>query len=155
MTPAQSIIDEFEDAQKIATDNPNSLGVWMPILSQYSPGLVRQCQDAKTLAEMLVSEWLTKWMLRGKKEPSVKAKKIAGKFADHGYFQSHSRHVNSKHAKDVGLKIYGLESDQKFQDLVLSIFHSTTIAFDATPTMKIIENHNGKAFIKMNGPTTF
>ena len=25
MTPAQSIIDEFEDAQKIATDNPNSL----------------------------------------------------------------------------------------------------------------------------------
>ena len=55
----------------------------------------------------------------------------------------------------MGLKIYGLESDQKFQDLVLSIFHSTTIAFDAAPAMKTIENHNWKAFIKMNGPTTF
>ena len=76
MTPAQSIIDEFEDAQKkIAADNPNFLGVWMPILSQYSPGPVRQCQDAKTLAEMLVSEWLTKWMLREEKEPAAKAKK--------------------------------------------------------------------------------
>ena len=151
MTPAQSIIDEFEDAQKIAAENPNFLGAWMPILSQYSPGLVRQCHNAKTLAESLVSEWLAKWMFREEEEPSAKAKKIAGKFADHGYFQSHSRHINMKAAKDMGLKIEELESDQEFQDLVLSIFHITTITFNLAQVMKIIANHKGKAFIKTNG----
>lgn len=32
---------------------------------------------------------------------------------------------------------------------VISVFHSTTLTFQSTRAMKIIENHNGSAFIKI------
>jgi hypothetical protein len=50
----------------------------------------------------------------------------------------------------LGLRISDLESDQKLQDLVLSVFHATTFTFDSTPATKIIENHIGRAFIKQS-----
>jgi len=46
------------------------------------------------------------------------------------------------------LNIENLENDQELQDLVLSVFHATTHTFNGTTAVKIIENHNGKAFIK-------
>jgi len=42
-----------------------------------------------------------------------------------------------------------LEANQPVQDAVLSIFHSFTHTFNATPAVKIIENHLNKAFIKL------
>jgi hypothetical protein len=47
------------------------------------------------------------------------------------------------------LNIAHLEDDQVVQDLILSVFHATTHTFSGTPAVKIIENHLGKAFIKM------
>ena len=47
------------------------------------------------------------------------------------------------------LRIEYLEKDSQLQDLVLSVFHATTHTFSSTPAMKIIENQNGKAFIKI------
>jgi len=48
----------------------------------------------------------------------------------------------------MGLIIEDLEDDQEFQDLILSVFHATTHTFNGTNAVKIIENHNGKAFVK-------
>ncbi|GAI15319.1 unnamed protein product, partial [marine sediment metagenome] len=48
------------------------------------------------------------------------------------------------------LEIGNLEDDQDLQDLVLSVFHTTTHTFNATPAVKIIENHLGKAFVKQS-----
>ena len=42
-----------------------------------------------------------------------------------------------------------LEEDQQLQDLVLSVFHASTHTFNGTAAVKIIENHIGKAFIKL------
>lgn len=50
-------------------------------------------------------------------------------------------------AMKLGLKVTALEEDQALQDLVLSVFHATTIIFDRR-VIKIIENHLGNAFIK-------
>lgn len=74
--------------------------------------------------------------------------KIAATLADHQKFKSHARHINRQMAKEIGLIINDLEDDQKFQDLVLSVFHSTTHTFSGTSAVKIVENHLGKAFIK-------
>ena len=41
-----------------------------------------------------------------------------------------------------------LEDDDKLQDLGLSVFHATTHTFAATPAVKVVENHAGRAFIK-------
>jgi hypothetical protein len=148
MTPAQAIVDEFEEAQNISKTDPNQLGAWLPILSQYSPGLLQQCKNAKSLAESLVSDWLEAYMFNGEENAKTKAAEIASLLAEHGIFKTHSRHINRYSAINLGLKIENLEDDQTLQDLVLSVFHAATITFQGG-TVKIIENHNGKAFVKL------
>jgi len=53
-------------------------------------------------------------------------------------------------ARELGLRIEKLEDDQQFQDLVLTVYHATTHTFSSTAAAKIIENHLGRAFIKMH-----
>ena len=55
----------------------------------------------------------------------------------------------SSDLKRIGLIIDDLEDDQDLQDLVLSIHHAMTHTFSGTGAVKIIENHLGKAFLKM------
>jgi hypothetical protein len=69
--------------------------------------------------------------------------------ADHSEFKSHSRFIDREQARGFGLEVDDLEKDQGLQDDVLSVFHATTHTFNATAVTKIIENHVGKAFIKM------
>lgn len=145
--PAQAILDQFELA-KSECEDPKKLGSWLPILSQYGPALLIQCQNAIDLSKQLVEEWLESYMFAGKGNAKVISKKIAGKLADHQEFKSHGRHINRDKAKGMGLIIEDLEKDQVLQDLVLSVFHATTHSFNGTNAVKIIENHNGKAFIK-------
>ena len=153
MMPAQDIVDEFEDAETISKEEPEKLGAWIPILDQYSPGLLTHCKRARELSETLVGNWLSSWMLKGiKTDDEIKV--ISNDLAEHRLFQSHSRHMQRDTARDMfNLVIEDLESDQIFQDLVLSVYHATTITFQAG-ALKIIENHLGKAFVKSSPSTT-
>ena len=144
--PAQAILDQFELA-KSECEDPKKLGSWLPILSQYGPALLIQCRNALDLSKKLVSEWLETYMFAGRDDAKVASSKIAIKLADHKAFKSHGRHINRNKAKEIGLIIDDLEEDQEFQDLILSVFHATTHTFNGTNAVKIIENHNGKAFI--------
>jgi hypothetical protein len=153
--PAQAIIEQFERAKKECKDDPKNLGVWLPIVEQYGPALIVECEDAIKLSKTLVLEWLTKYMFS--KEPNArdtakKAKKVADTLADHSLFKSHGRHIDREQAKEIALKVENLEDDDKLQDLVLSVFHATTHTFDGTGAVKIIENQLGKAFIKQVVP---
>ena len=147
MMPAQDIVDEFEDAEAISKNEPEKLGAWVPILDQYNPGLIKQCKRARQFSESLVKSWLSKGMLKEIKTDE-EITEIAKQLAEHNLFQSHSRHMHREAARRVfGLVIDDLEDDQIFQDLVLSVYHATTITFQAG-VLKIIENHLGKAFVK-------
>ncbi len=145
--PAQSIIDQFEMAKDECADQ-TKLGPWMPILGQYGPGIIIECENATELSEQLVFEWLKSYMLEGNED---KAKEIASYLSDHTKFKTHGRYINREDAKDLGLSIEDLENDQEFQDLVLSIFHATTHTFNGTGAVKIIENNLGRAFIRSDG----
>lgn len=145
--PAQAIIDQFEKA-KIECTDPKKLGSWLPILGQYGPALIVQCENAIELSRKLISEWLISYMFKGRSDAGDIATKIAKNLTDHKELKSHGRHINRSKAKEFGLIIDDLEEDQEFQDLVLSVFHATTHTFGATAAVKIIENHEGKAFIK-------
>ena len=145
--PAQAILDQFELA-KSECEDPKKLGSWLPILSQYGPALLIQCRNALDLSKKLVSEWLETYMFAGRDDAKFVSSEIAAKLADHKEFKSHGRHINRDKAKEeIGLIIDDLEEDQEFQDLILSVFHATTHTFNGTDAVKIIENHNGKAFI--------
>lgn len=144
--PAQAIIEQFERAKEECKD-PKNLGVWLPIVEQYGPALIVECENAIDLSKNLVLEWLTQYMFKNDNGEEI-AKKVAETLADHSLFKSHGRHIDREQAREIGLKIKNLEDDNTLQDLVLSVFHATTHTFDGTGAVKIIENHMGKAFIK-------
>lgn len=146
MVPAQAIIDQFNLAKKESQD-PKKLGAWMPILGQYGPALLVQCDNALKLSQQLVESWLFQYMF-GKKN-QAKAKSISKHLADHKNFKTHGRHIDRAQAKKIGLIIENMEKNQKLQDAVLSVFHATTHTLTGTGSVKIIENHLGKAFVKM------
>ncbi len=146
--PAQAILDQFDLAREECRD-PAKLAAWLPMLSQYGPALLKQCENALALSEDLVTEWLARWMFKGVPDAQGRARSIANQLRDHGNFKSHGRHITRDRAEAMGLKVVPLEGDQAFQDLALSVFHATTHTFGATPCVKIIENHEGKAFVKL------
>jgi ATP-dependent protease ClpP protease subunit len=143
---AQAVLDQFKLAKKECQD-PANLNVWYPILGNYGPALIQQCQDAIDLSRTLVSSWLKDYMFSGRHDAEKISHNIADYLSDHTQFKTHARHINRHTAKANGLIIQHLEDDQTFQDLVLSVYHATTNTF-TSGTVKIIENHLGKAFVK-------
>lgn len=147
--PAYAIKDQFELAKEECNKDQKNIRVWIPIIQQYGPALLVECQNAIDLSKELVQKWLKNYMFKDKGDEAIEiATQISNRLTDHSLYKSHRRHIGIKEAKDFGLKIKELEEDQKFQDLVLSVFHATTHTFDATAAVKIIENHLGNAFIK-------
>jgi len=144
---AAAIQEQFEMAKAEILKSPSLLPVWLPILRQYGPDLLIRCQLAQKLSESLVETWLTQYMFGGAQK--AKAKAIAKKLASHATFMSHNRFIDRSEVKALGLNVIDLEADQALQDNVLSVFHAATHTFNMTPTVKIIENHLGKAFLKM------
>lgn len=146
--PAHGIIEEFQRAyDEIKADN-TKMAVWQPILNKYNPTLVGECEKAIEWSEQMVEEWLRANMLNGDQDIDEKIKTIIEELGDHAVNKSHSRHLSSDKCKEIGLKITDLEEDGEFQDLVLSVHHSCIHTLSSTNAYKIIENHQGIAFIQ-------
>lgn len=148
MVPAQAIIQQFELAKDQCKD-PTLVRAWLPMLSQFGPDLLVSCQNASDLAEELVREWLAAYMFRESRRPKTKARQVAKWLSTHSHFKSHGRPIPRAALLDQGLNVVALEDDQVAQDLFLSVFHAAAHTFAQTGATKIIENHHGKAFIKM------
>ena len=147
--PAQAILNQFELAKR-ECKTPENLAAWMPILRTYAPGLLTQCEDSKKLASEMVAGWLERYMLSGDEDAAGKAKRIAAWFADYESFRSHGRRVGRQQARDNGVRVVDLEDDDQLQDVVLSVHHATMHTFSGTPAQKIIENHRGRAWVRMS-----
>jgi hypothetical protein len=100
----------------------------------------------------MVRQWLEQFMLRGQPDAPKVAEDAARWFADYEYFGSHSRQVTLQDVLARGLKGVALESDQALQDAVLSVHHTYAHTFNGTAAVKIIENHLGRAWVKIAGP---
>lgn len=145
--PAQAILDQFDMAKRDCQD-PKLLGAWAPMLPQYGPALLVQCQESLNLSKELVAKWLKRYMFKSRKDSQEMAEAVASSLADHTRFKTHGRPIDRDHARSLGLDIDDLETDQELQDLVLSVFHATTHTFNNSGAVKIIENHLGRAFVK-------
>lgn len=144
--PAHAILEQFKKAQEDCSANPKNLNSWLPMLSQYGPALLVRCQDQIDFGKELVGNWLKAYMF--KDEGVEIPDKIAEYLSNHGNFKTHGKHISIEKAMEIGLKIEQLESNQDFQDKVLSAFHATMHAFGSTNTAKIIANQNGNCFLK-------
>lgn len=151
MVPAQAILEQFELAKNECQDSAK-LGAWLPMLNQYGPDLLVQCENANRLSEELVRGWLETYMFKNEQNRKKKSKDIGKWLSKHGHFMSHGRHIQRSELEKHGLRVEYLEDDQRAQDLFLSVLHATTHTFNGTSAVKIIENHLGKAFIKKAHP---
>ena len=142
---AQSVIDEFERAKEEVGSDLSALPLWSTRIGNWPPGLLANCTRAINLSQDIVAEWLHKYMGLN----SRKAKSIAQKLADAGKHKAHDRRFHFEQLQSWGLNIKLLEDDQNLQEAVLSIFHSTTVTFENTKCVKIVENHLGKGVYQM------
>ena len=148
--PAKAILRQFEQAKEECRD-PGNLPAWMPIIRTYAPGLLTQCEDSRKLASEMVANWLELYMFSSDMDRTNKAKEIAEWFADYDAFHSHGRRVGYRQVSEIGIHVSRLEDDHTLQDAVLSIHHATAHTFSSTPSVKIIENHHGRAWIRSVG----
>jgi hypothetical protein len=146
--PGQAIKDQFDMAKEECQD-PKNIGAWLPILRSYLPGLLAQCDHQRQLAEEFAARSLEQHMFADDENPADKAKRTAAWFANFKEFRSHGRRVSREDARAQGLNVTDLEDDDDLQDAVLSVHHAVEHTLSATGTAKLIENHHGRAWIKM------
>lgn len=145
--PAEAILDQFKRAREECKD-PSNIPAWLPIIRGYGPGLLATCTNAREHAEDFAERYLAKYMYADDADKEAKAVKTAKWFADFKEFRSHGRRVGRDDGRAQGLKIDDLEEDDEFQDRVLSVFHAVGHTMGNTPTIKLIENHHGRAWIQ-------
>ena len=144
---ALDILAQFDRAREECKD-PSLMAAWVPMLGQYGPDLLASCETAYKLSKELVRTWLEQYMFKGCCDRAERATEIADWLANRDEFKSHARHIPRPDLEKKGMVVRKLEDDHKLQDLILSVFHATTHAFVHANTIKIIENHQGRAFIK-------
>ncbi|MEI6883558.1 MAG: ATP-dependent Clp protease proteolytic subunit [Bacteroidota bacterium] len=141
--PAQSLLSEFEQAKAEVIANPNVAPIWVSKLKNLPHGILDICKNTTDLSIEKVKLWLCSFMFKNEPDCDVKANKIATWLGTASNHKTHGRPIPLNIAKDQGLKIVELESDQELQDKVLSVFHSSIVTIEVTNCIKLIENQNG------------
>jgi hypothetical protein len=60
--------------------------------------------------------------------------------------------VRRDEARAHDVVVHDLEDDAQLQDLVLSVHHCAMLTTNGTPTVKLVENETGRAWIRLHQP---
>ncbi|HEY9000497.1 MAG TPA: hypothetical protein VIM89_04040 [Mucilaginibacter sp.] len=145
----QAVVDEFNEAIESIKATPQSVALWQVIIGKYHPTFLGACKQAIAWSESMVSAWLKFNMCNGDSE---RVEKIMKTFSNHKEQYSHARHISKTQCVEVGLNVSNLEDNQDLQDAVLTTHHLYMHTFSNTNAVKIIENHNGIAYIENQTP---
>lgn len=147
--PVVGIIEDFKRARNEILENPQNALLWEPILRKLEPGSIASLEGAIDWSHEMARRFLRKNMFRDDVGAAKKIKSIINHLTDHQKTKNHGRHISLSEAKSIfGDGVKELEEDQKLQDLILTVHHSTIITLQATSSYKIIENHSGRAFVQ-------
>jgi ClpP class serine protease len=149
--PAAAVKKEIERAILEIKNDPDRLHFWQFVLGKYSPTFVDQCEQAVQMAQEFVRDRLLDNMLAGQSDAVDRAKRIVDGLSDVDDHKSHARHIHIEKCEALGLTIEKLEDDQELQEATLTVHHCYMHSLAVTGAAKIVENHNGAAFIKIPG----
>lgn len=149
--PAAAIREQFDEASKDLAQHPERTAAWLPILRSMSPALLQICVNSETLAKTMVSDWLAKYMFHNDDpaEAKRKAEHVAEELSAYGKRLSHARRVGREELRGLGLKVVDLEDDPELQDRVLTVHHCFDHTMNSTGVVKLVENQNGKAYVRV------
>lgn len=145
--PAHGVVEEFQRAYREIKTDQSKIPIWQPIIAKYHPTLIGECEKAIEWSFEMVKSWLLSGMLEGEEDAEMIVDEILTELGDHALTKSHARHLSADKCKEAGLKVVMLEDDHKLQEAVLSVHHATIQSLTSTNAVKIIENHQGLAFI--------
>lgn len=151
--PAIGVIKEVERAYADICKDERYSYIWNPILSQLTPSFLQQCEWARERSEDFLRSALSKGMMSGLPDADRAAavQKVVGRLTDLTYNKGHNRHIHYQECQEIGLNIEMLEDAPKeFQDLVLTVHHCFMHTLANTQAYKIIENHLGRASVRMH-----
>lgn len=147
---AGSIKEQFKRATGILKKDPSQLPVWIPILQEFAPALLVECENFINLSKTLVVNWLTEFMFQNDRDSKKKAKKIANYLTNEKISLSHARRIDVDQLQKLGVKIDLLEEqDEKLQDAIRQLHLAIMATLDETAAVKIFENSEGAALIRM------
>ena len=92
--PAHGIIEEFARAYDECKGDPAKIPLWQPIIANYSPTLIGECEKAIAWSNEMVIEWLISSMLKDENDAKTKARKVVKELGDHALTKSHARTPN-------------------------------------------------------------
>jgi hypothetical protein len=147
--PAYSVLDEFDRAVKDSARNPGAAMMWQTIIAKYHPTFLSSCEHAIALSKEIVKRWLVAGMFAGEQRPVSKANRVVRELSSQSNNRDHGRHIHAERCAEIGLKIRALEDDQELQELVLTVHHACGYTLAAARVAKLIENHNGAAYIRV------
>lgn len=147
--PAAAVKKEIERAISEINSNPERLQFWQFILNKYTPTFVGQCDQAVTMAEDFVRDRLKDNMLKDLHNYEQIANNIVNGLSDVDENKSHARHIHIDKCRSLGLVVEDLEADQELQEAVLTVHHCFMHSLSVSSAAKIVENHEGAAFVKV------
>lgn len=148
VAPAHDIKQQFTMAKKEIVSDPQNLAPWLPILRQYGPSLLSECDRSLTLSKRLVAKWLRQYMFHGDPRARTKSDRIARYLTSKAQFKSHTRKVGINDLASRGVKILDLRTDPVLQTAIWDLYLALGMTFSMTAAYKIFENHNGEALIR-------
>jgi ClpP class serine protease len=148
--PAYGVVSELETAFKEIMADNNKQYIWNPILSRYTPSFVQQCQWSIEASKKFVGEFLEANMFADLEESERRrlVGTITDQLSDLRANKGHDKHIHYEECEAMGLKVKRLE-DEDIQDLVLTIHHCYMFALSNSGAFKMVENHLGRRFIKV------
>lgn len=148
---ASGIVDEFERAKREVAENPSSTPLWQQLISKYPPAFIGECQRALNVSKTILQTSLENNMF---KDDDSRLAEVVDKLSSHEDSGMHDRHYSVDYAREIGLHVEELESDNKLQDLVLTIHHAFMITFQQAMASKIIENNLKRAWVLSSSAST-
>lgn len=144
---ARAIVDQFETARSEILQDQRTAHLWAPVLQSAGPALLQEAKNALDYSEHMVARWMEKRVYAGRPDAATRAAQTA-KYFNASQHKSHGQRIDRDEARTQQLVISDLESDQQFQDVVLTAYHLCTIAFETGPIVKIMSNQNGRFWAK-------
>lgn len=146
--PAIAVKLQFQTAYEEIIEDPRAAVVWEPILRQLGPSFLKECDWAIDWSASFVERELAQNMFLGDPDAAERSKAITNRLAGETN-KGHDRHIHIDDCEDIGLKIERLENDPHLQDAVLTVHHCYMHTLSNSVATKIVENHMGRAFMKL------
>lgn len=153
VSPAYAIIEQFKKAQDELSgpDGPAKLPSWVPILTQFGPSLLVDCQHAIDHSKSLVTGWLKAYMFAGDADADTKAAAISDYLSEHSQFLSHGRPIKIDDLIAKGVKVSDTASTPSLAAAVTELYCCMDILFGNSPAYKVFENSAGDALVRQGG----